>query len=181
MLCCIAIVVYLIGPSSVGKSTAATHLEDVGEATQLDLDAWIQNSGAGSYDWPPIASLFAEAEPMKAPLPLIVDIGAGSQDMERRSGDSGLRCWLNERASRVILIDADPIEICGRNPHHGGKQESFNALEYAPERLALYAVAGTKLVITGMSKEAAVTAVTDAFREVVRTQTTIERSEQDET
>ncbi len=54
-------------------------------------------------------------------------------------------------------------------------------LEYAPERLALYAVAGTKLVITGMSKEAAVTAVTDAFREVVRTQTTIERSEQDET
>ena len=33
MLCCIAIVVYLIGPSSVGKSTAATHLEDVGEAT----------------------------------------------------------------------------------------------------------------------------------------------------
>jgi hypothetical protein len=89
--------------------------------------------------------------------------------MERRSGDSGLRYWLSERSSRVIVIDADPSEVCGRNPHHGGNQRSFDALEYAPERLALYAVAGTKLVVTGMSKEATVSAVTEAFRRVVLT------------
>jgi len=163
----VAIVVYLIGPSSVGKSTSATHLQDAGEASWLDLDAWMQHAHAPSYEWPPIASLFAELEARKATLPVIVDIGAGNQDMERRYGDTGLRYWLRERSSRVIALDADPSEVCARNPHHGGNLQSFVALEYAPERLVLYAVAGIKLVVTGMSKEATVSAVTDAFRSLV--------------
>ena len=165
----------------MGKSTAATHLADAGEATHLDLDAWVQDTKAPSYDWPSIAPLFAEVEAMTASLPVIVDIGAASQDMERHSGDSGLRYWLNERSSRVIAIDADPSEVCGRNPHHGGNQRSFDALEYAPERLALYAVAGTKLVITGLATAASVSAVTDAFRRIVLTQRMIEGSDQGET
>ena len=111
---------------------------------------------------------------MKATLPVIVDIGAGSQDMERRSGDGGLRYWLSERASRVISLNADPSEVCVRNPHHGGNQRSFEYFEYAPKRLALYAVAGIKLVAAGMSKEATVSAVTDAYRCVVLTQRMIE-------
>jgi len=111
---------------------------------------------------------------MKATLPVIVDIGAGSQDMERRSGDGGLRYWLSERSSRVISLNADPSEVCARNPHHGGNQRSFKYFEYAPKRLALYAVAGIKLVVAGMSKEATVSAVTDAFRCVVLTQRMIE-------
>lgn len=164
----VAIVVYLIGPSSVGKSTAAAHLADAGEATHLDLDDWVQKyASPPSYDWPSIAPLFAELETRKATLPVVVDIGAGSQDMERRCGDCGLRNWLSERSSRVISLDADPSEVCARNPYHGGDQRSFDTYECAPERLALYAVAGIKLVVTGMSKEATVSAVTDAFRSIV--------------
>ena len=55
-------------------------------------------------------------------------------------------------------------------PHLATSGDFFMATDkYAPERLALYAVAGTKLVVTGMSKEATVSAVTEAFRRVVLT------------
>src|SRR5208282_3747310 len=71
--CChavhVAIVVYLIGPSSVGKSTAAAYLQDAGEATWRDLDAWMQQAGFPSRDWPPIAPLFAELEASADTLP----------------------------------------------------------------------------------------------------------------
>jgi len=171
----VAIVVYLIGPSSVGKSTAAAYLQDAGEATWRDLDAWMQQAGFPSRDWPPIAPLFAELEASADTLPVIVDIGAGHQYMECDYGDSGLRDWLSERSSRVIVVAADPSEVCARNQYHRNLG-SFLACEYAPERRALYAIAGTQVVVTGMTKEASVAAVADAFRRVVLNQGTIEAS-----
>lgn len=161
-------VIYLIGPSCVGKSTAAAHLADTGEVTHLDLDGWIRESRLSSYTWPTVEPLFAELEAAEATLPVILDIGAGTQDMEHSHGDRGLRHWLSQRSSRVVLVDAPPEEISGRNPHHGGSHQSFLRYEYAPERLLLYATAGTSVWVGALPQPDSVATVVEALRRVAR-------------
>jgi shikimate kinase len=142
------VVIYLIGPSGVGKSTCASHAEKVLKAEHRSLDRlW---SGR-TNDWAYCCRQFlaAEAEEPSAQVTIIVDIGAGTQfDCTRQ-----LEQYLTTRRQRVVLVHVPPEALLQRNDSTRSLDE-FSRTEY-DTRAKLYGLAAHKLEVTGKSQEGA--------------------------
>ena len=167
------IVVYLIGPSQVGKTTIADLMAEAGEIVHVDLDRRLREVAGGrplievAQDRAVVQPMLDELETNPSGLATLVSIGAGTQDMDRRHGDTWLMTWLMARSSRVILVDGDRDELYRRSKVHEGYRDRFIALEYGPARTAVYEAAGTKVSVSGLSKDDAALIMTKAVRSVI--------------
>jgi shikimate kinase len=151
-------VVYLIGPSRVGKSSAGRRLAKAGRATHVDLDDELVRADprrpriAVTQDWGLVVGVLEEIESRRSGPPIVVSIGAGTQDMDRQRGEPLLEEWLRTRTWRVIAIQGDREELFRRNTVHEDR-DVHDRLEYGPKRLRLYRLAGSTVDISGLDEE----------------------------
>ena len=152
--------VYLIGPSSVGKSYLAG-------AVALELDVESRDSDhelkePGLRDWSKVRAWLDALDG----LAVIVDIGAGTQ------GSCGpeLTVYLGGRRDRVILVIDDPHAAFGRNVREGHRTESEweNYRELEIERRAeLYSVASVVIDFRAINRRLAPTALASVARRLI--------------
>jgi hypothetical protein len=127
------------------------------------------SSFAVAQNWAIVAPMLAELESSAAAkaLPVVVDIGAGTQDMDRRWASPLLATWLAERSDRVCAVVGDLDEVFGPSVAHQGNRAQFDYFEDAPERQRLYGVAGTTVHVGGLGLENATHRIADTIRRVV--------------
>ena len=151
---------YLIGPSSVGKS----HLAG---AVALELGIEMRDSDhelnePGLRDWSKVRA-WLDALDGSA---VIVDIGAGTQ---ASCGDE-LTVYLGERRARVVLVIDDPRAAFGRNVREGHRTESEweNYREVEIKRRAdLYAVASVVIDFRTIKPSLAPAALASVARRLI--------------
>jgi len=140
---------YLIGASQVGKTTAAQILASSGTIRHVDLDAVVKKRHPhrsrieSAQDGDIVEPILGELDAQRTNLPMLVTVGAGTQDRDRHHCDRKLEGWLAERSDRVILIEGDPDVLYSRNDAHQGNRAQFDTLEFGPKRCQIYATAGT--------------------------------------
>jgi broad-specificity NMP kinase len=141
------IAIYLIGPSGVGKSTACKILEERGLAHHYDLDAVLrslyptQRRITVAQYWPVVKKVLEGIEAKATTNTVLVDIGAGTQDMGRQ-GKPQFEQWLKARSDQVIFLDSEPVDVFAQNRYYARSQynEFFDA-EFGVDRLRLYGIA----------------------------------------
>lgn len=165
--------IYLVGPSQVGKTMVSRRLAEEFGFEHRDLDGLLtaRASGCGlihvAQDWSIVAPLLEDAERSEQGR-VVVDIGAGTQDMDRRHQQPRLEVWLGARRSRVILLRGSPDEIYVRTRAHHGNRAGFDMLEFGPARQRIYATASTTINLSGLSRDASVKRACCAILELVR-------------
>lgn len=110
--------IFVVGPSSVGKSELAKHAHDALGIDVFDLDAEFKGA---ERDWPPIERRLLELE--KAGTPVLVDMGAGTQDRPE------LRAFLRQRRDQLVLVWDDWQNAFARNVA-AGHRGSGHAAQY---------------------------------------------------
>ncbi len=98
---------------------------------------------------------------------MVVDIGAGTQDMDRRHQQPRLEEWLRLRTSRVILRSGSPDAPYSRSRAHKGYRTRFNELECGPARQRIDETASTTIEMGEISERVAVERACDAILGVV--------------
>jgi hypothetical protein len=88
-----------------------------------------------AQDWAIVAALLEDAERSEVGR-VVVDIGAGTQDMDRSHQEPRLETWLRLRTNRVVLLVSSSDEIYGRSRARRGYRARFDELEYGPPRSA---------------------------------------------
>lgn len=166
--------IYLLGPSGVGKTTIADRLAEQCDVQHKDLDRLLAHCHPArqrievAQDWSIVGPLLEALDTSDAADPLVVTLGAGTQDIDRARSDRRLEEWLQARANRVIFLKGSPDEIFARSVAHVDHRDRFDCLEYGPDRLRLYAIAQTAVDIGGLTLDEAVRCVGDAVREVAQ-------------
>jgi len=152
--------VYLIGPSSVGKSYLA-------EAVALELGVESRDSDhelneVGLRDWSKVRAWLDALDGLAA----IVDIGAGTQDSCGRE----LNVYLGQRRDRVILVVDDPHAAFGRNVREGHRTlsewENYRLVEIE-RRADLYAVASVVIDFRTINRRLAPAALASVARRLI--------------
>lgn len=148
-------ILYLVGPSGVGKSSACRLLRSSRpDITVIDVDE--EFNRCSFDDWsvvgPWLSSLHND-RPVAAQL--VVDIGAGYQHF---LGQRLVR-FLHEVQAFVVLITAPPEGVIARQPVKGRAMAEFVHTEYTSRR-DLYACADSAIDVRGLGQE-------DAERKVV--------------
>ena len=142
--------IYLIGPSGVGKTHCARCAAAVLQLEHQVLDDLCHGR---TNDWRHCEQVMKEIEGESEVSGrfTILDIGAGTQfDCTRQ-----LEAYLSPRSQRVILICAPSAEVLGRNPCGPNRPlEEYEQMEYRT-RKTLYAVAEHVFDVSGRSKEEA--------------------------
>jgi hypothetical protein len=85
-------------------------------------------------------------------LPLVVAIGAGTQDIDRNDENRPLRKWLAGRSERVIAIMCTPEETQNRRSRFHASLESVDAVEFASDRERIYEVAIESINTSGLTE-----------------------------
>jgi shikimate kinase len=135
---------YLIGPSGVGKTSCGRHAAFVFPRVRFEsLDDLCKGQ---EFDWIACRRALDGLEAATAPgLTVIIDIGAGTQTRPE------LVQYLAARAENTILLHAPPEEVIRRNPLGPSRDIwEFRQTEYASRRL-LYRVAGHVVDVTGLT------------------------------
>jgi len=141
------VIVYVIGPSGVGKSTAVQLLVSQHPDVELfDIDE------AGVWgDWTQLEPQLSEVHAKdSADVKIVVDVGAGAQHFCPELGSFP----LGEEAT-VLLVFAPPEQVHPRNP--SGPSRDFNEFvktEYT-SRQALYEVAEPRVDVSDLTEDAA--------------------------
>jgi hypothetical protein len=166
-------VLYLIGPSNVGKSSAADQLAADAVVVHIDLDRLLAERDAArplcavAQDWAIVGPVLAALDDQEADLPVVVTIGAGTQDMDREHRNRRLETWLRARSNRVIYVAGDPDELFARSEAHRGHRDRFDHLEYGPDRQRLYDGAGITVFVAGLERLESIRKIESAIREVL--------------
>jgi hypothetical protein len=148
ILCWLKMLIYLIGPSGVGKTSCARIASMLLDAQPHNMDELCKGR---EFDWPFCHDVLANLENQDhlGQTTGIVDIGAGTQTLPQ------LRDFLSARTSRVILFDAPPFEVIKRNPLGIGRSpHEYESTEYVSRR-DLYSTAARVLDVTRKSQAAA--------------------------
>lgn len=145
---------YLVGPSGAGKSTLGHFLATEGVIEFVDSDRVL---GDGTGQWERVLLTLDEWEARDEVLPLVVAIGAGTQDIDRNVKNRPLRTWLADRSDRVVAIMCTPEETLARRSRFHASLESVQDVEFAAERVRVYEVANESINTSGLDgSEAAV-------------------------
>ncbi len=137
---------YLVGPSGAGKTTLASALETQGLVRFVDSDVELKGV-EGS--WESVLELLNSYESMNDTIPLLLAIGAGTQDIDRNDPQRPLRNWLRTRSEHVLAIMCSPNETFRRRAEFHDTLESVLRTEFAPARLDLYKIAGQSVSTSG--------------------------------
>jgi shikimate kinase len=135
---------YLIGPSGVGKTSCGRHAACVFPRVRFEsLDKLCKGH---EFDWIACRRALDDLEATTVPLlTVIIDIGAGTQTRPE------LVQYLAARAENTILLHAPPEEVIRRNPLGPNRDIlEFRQTEYASRRL-LYQVARRVVDVTGLT------------------------------
>jgi hypothetical protein len=152
-------IIYLLGPSGVGKSNAAQLLRsDQPELDVVDLDAEFTGH---EFDWDVIEPRVAQLhqQPVDG-QPVVVDVGAGTQTL------SSFSAFLQGNRARVIVVTASPDQVVLRQPIPERDLREFIATEYVA-RQQLYCLAVVTVDVTGLGKEAAARLVVEGVNAVL--------------
>lgn len=142
-------IVYLIGPSGVGKSSATRWLARVMPTLRVcDLD---QSCEGRTGDWSAVSAVLRAAEQDAGMEHVVVDVGAGTQhDVPGALGD-----FLSESRGHVVLIWATAEEVFVRQPLGPDRPyRQFVEMEYEG-RARLYAMADRTADVSGIIEAAA--------------------------
>lgn len=140
--------IYLIGPSSIGKTCCAEYAcRLLLNTTHVDLD---KRCSGMQFDWPfcEAALLRIREESQTNRQHTVVDIGAGTQTRPE------LIDYLRPRKQNVLLVWAQPHEAFARNRDVVLTRSllQYEACEYT-SRAQLYSLTEHKIDVTGQSKE----------------------------
>jgi shikimate kinase len=140
------VVIYLIGPSRVGKTSCAKYAAEILEAEHRDLDELCERRHTA--DWGYCQERFddAERESQASGTLIIVDLGAGTQ----HDCTLALQSYLESRRERVFLIYASMEEVLLR--YSNRTREDLEEKEYSPARERLYRSAPHRLDVSGKSE-----------------------------
>jgi shikimate kinase len=128
-------IIYLIGPSGIGKSTQAAKAGEYFGVQVKSIDAICKGK---EFEWNFCRKTLKGIEKDKSSC--IVDIGGGTQTL------AGLTRFLSDKTNRVVLLIADPSELILWNPLGPGRnQAEFESTEYT-SRKELYFLAGHKII-----------------------------------
>lgn len=149
-------IVYLIGPSGVGKSAATRWLGSrLPNLRVFDLD---QSCKDREGEWSAVSAELREAERLAETEQVVVNIGAGTQHLL----PTRLIDVLSGSRGFVVLIQALAEEVFYRQPQGPTRRyEEFVETEYT-KRAPLYAIAGQTVDVSGMDCAPAVRAVGEA-------------------
>jgi shikimate kinase len=152
------VTVYLIGPSQVGKSSAAASFAAPSSGIVVrDIDAELQRIHGDSwashaFDWTSVeAILDAPSKAMEPALETVFVVGAGSQTLPE------LITYLRPHRDCTVLLIAPPEELIDRHP--GRSLTELVRTEYT-SRAELYDLAVHRLDVGGLAAEE----VTNALR-----------------
>ncbi len=137
--------IYLIGPSGVGKSSCARLAARSLPVEHVNLDELCRGR---QFDWGFCHQVLARIERDFSPKDVlgIADIGAGIQCSPE------LQQYLSNRRDRVLLIFAPAPEVIARNPLGPDRSlAEYLAREYS-SRAGLYAIARHRLDIAKLSE-----------------------------
>ena len=152
--------IYLIGPSGVGKTTCALAAAAAFNANLCKLDDLCRGR-TNDWDFCREAILRAENNDEGNQRLDIIDVGAGTQhDRNRELAD-----FLRIRRNQAMLIWAPPAEVIKHNPL--GPQRNFDEYlrtEYT-SREVLYSIPSHRLDISGLPAIAAEERFTDYLAE----------------
>lgn len=141
-------IIYLIGPSGVGKSSAVALLHDEHpEILVIDIDSEYLFKG---ISWDVIQNrLITLGERQADDGHVVVDIGASAQVW------SALHTFLQETKANGLLVIAPPEEVILRNPLGPDRDfPGFMQMEYV-ERADLYELASATVDVTGLDRHEA--------------------------
>jgi hypothetical protein len=142
------VIVYLVGPSGVGKSNAVFRLRtEHPELAVLDLD---EDFNGRESDWgaigPRLSSLHEQGASSSH---VVVDVGAGTQTRPE------LTEFLRHLGARVLLVTAPPEQVILRQPLGGGRDPvEFEMTEYTTRR-ELFSLASVAVDVTGLTQDEA--------------------------
>ncbi len=126
-------IIYLLGPSGVGKSNAVQLLRsDQPQLDIVDLDA---DFPGRQFDWHAIEPRLAQLH--QQPVDgrhVVVDVGAGTQTLSEFSA------FLRGAGALVIVVTAPPEQVVLRQPIPNRRVDEFITTEYAT-RQQLYGLA----------------------------------------
>jgi hypothetical protein len=153
------VIIYLLGPSGVGKSNAVQLLRsDQPQLDIVDLDA---DFPGRQFDWHAIEPRLAQLH--QQPVDgrhVVVDVGAGTQTLSEFSA------FLRGAGALVIVVTAPPEQVVLRQPIPNRRVDEFITTEYAT-RQQLYGLAAVTVDVTGLGKEAAAQLVVDRVAAVL--------------
>lgn len=164
---------YLVGPSQVGKTTAAERLVGLGEITHVDLDRLVQEVDSARtlieavQDWALVGPVLNDLDAREATRVLVVTLGAGTQDRDREHQDHKLEQWLLGRRERVVLVEGDPDELFARSKSHRGNRSRFDLLELGNARLRIYRTALHVVSFAGVDEDEAARRLSQLVWEIV--------------
>lgn len=130
--------IYVIGPSSVGKSWLTSETADGLSIIRLDIDSTYKEI---RRNWPLLEPSLRRHEEAPGDETRLVDIGAGTQAQAAH----GLHQYLKSRAGRVVLVTDWPKRAWARNVRSlpGRTYEDYLDEEFSPMRKRLYDLAET--------------------------------------
>ncbi|WP_422757475.1 shikimate kinase [Paenarthrobacter sp. C1] len=141
---------YLLGPSGAGKTTLGKLLAEKGVIKFLDSDDVLGDR----YDqWEAVEKELELWDSHTEALPLVVAVGAGTQNLDGHTPGQPLKQWLaDDRREGVIAILCDPEETLKRRSGHHPSLQSVHGMEFAEARVELYELASESIKTTGRNK-----------------------------
>lgn|GEM_PF-5127434 len=97
-------------------------------------------------------------------IPLLVAIGAGTQDIDRNDSRRPLWNWLCSRREHVLAIMCSPEETLSRRSKFHDTLDSVNNTEFESSRVLLYEAACNSIVTSKVTDLGATEALKRALR-----------------
>lgn len=154
-------IVYLLGPSGVGKSNAVGLLRSQKpEFYVVDIDDEFRGQ---EFNWAAIEPRMSQLHKLPGnERHVVVDVGAGTQTLP------GLYRFLQQAQVLVVVVTARPEEVILRQPIPNRALAEFRSTEYTA-RTPLFGLATLTIDVTGLTKKDAARTVVDQINKLLMT------------